>query len=419
MQSPRTASRRPSLARSRLTLVLLAAAAAVALVTPACAIYDDTWEGECITDCLPTVEEPACSSPLECFENETCGDDGVCHSGNCRFWGCVAGYSCVTTDRGTAECQQGDGSTTGEGGEGQGAADGNGGAGGDSTVDGSGGAGGSTVDGTGGAGGATGAGGEAAVIQCGNPGDCDAGLTCGEDGTCQPGSCEDVPCIEGYVCGERGTCEHQNAAACGDDDECDGASGALCVGGTCTAPEDLCFDRAQCPDGSSCADGKCIPSCADDEGCPDSFLCDEDRGICSLPAEPCAISDECGSTDRVCVAGACVPRSDGATCALGDVWVDNGCLPEQRVTFTCTVDGTQAECSAGLLCVHGACFVSCDPPDQDACAAIPGFEQCKTVDTAADTYAVCGSADNLGGECDPTLEVECDVGLVCVDGTCR
>ena len=66
---------------------------------PACAIYSDSWEGECITDCLPVVEAPTCSSPFECLETETCGDDGACHSGNCRFWGCVEGYSCVTTER--------------------------------------------------------------------------------------------------------------------------------------------------------------------------------------------------------------------------------------------------------------------------------------------------------------------------------
>jgi hypothetical protein len=321
MLSPRTASRRSSLARSSLALALIAAATGLAVVSPACAIYDDTWEGECITDCLPAEEEPACTSPLECFENETCGEDGVCHSGNCRFWGCVAGYSCVTTDRGTAECQQGDGSTTGQGGGGEGGSEGTGGAGGESP-DGAGGAGGGT--GEGGAGGATGAGGEGTVVQCGNPDDCDEGTTCGEDGTCQRGTCDDVPCVEGYVCGERGACERQNAAGCGEDDDCGGASGALCVGGICTAREDLCFDRAQCPVGSSCADGKCIPSCAGDERCPDGFLCDEDRGICSVPAEPCAITDECGSTDRVCVAGACVPRADGASCPAGDVWVDNG-----------------------------------------------------------------------------------------------
>ncbi len=417
MQSLRTASLRARL-RVALTLAASAAAttAAAVVLAPGCAIYDGTWEGDCIEDCQPVPTGPACASPLECFENETCGDDGLCHSGNCRFWGCVAGYSCVVTASQTAECQPGDGSTTqGVGGEGGGqggeAAEGGGGAGGS----------GGEAEGGGGAGGddPTGAGGGVTVVHCGNPGDCAGEETCGEDGQCAAGDCDEVPCVEGYVCGEAGLCERQNAAGCGDDPDCDTAQGARCVGGLCTAREDLCFDRAQCPSGSSCAGGVCIPSCAGDDRCSDAWTCDTDRGICSVAADPCTITADCDDAARVCVAGACVPRADGATCPAGDVWVENGCIPEQRVTFSCTVEGEQAECSAGLLCVHGACFVSCDPPAQDACAAIPGFEICKEVVTADGTFAVCGSANNLGGACDPTRDVGCDVGLLCVDGTCR
>jgi len=385
--------------------------AVAGLTAPGCAIYDDAWTGDCILDCQPPTDALACAGPADCMENETCGEDGRCHSGNCTFWGCVAGTTCEVTERGTAECVPGDG---GQGGAGQGGAGpGGGDQGGAGPGGGEGGAGGQG----GGEGGAGGQGGGASSTYCGNPDDCGAGETCGDRGTCEPGTCAEVPCVAGFVCGDDGVCRHQNAAGCGEDADCAG-DGARCVSGLCTAPADLCFDQVQCPGGDACVDGKCFATCVDDATCPDGFACDVPRGVCTVPTDPCERTADCGAADRVCVDGACVPRSSGTICPVGSIWVENGCLAEQRATFACTTDGEQAECAAGLVCVHRTCFVSCDPPAQNACAAIPGFEQCKDVATAGDTYAVCGSDANLGGECDPTLGVACDAGLVCVDGSC-
>jgi hypothetical protein len=397
-------------ARGRAVGLALAAAALLgggALLAPGCAIYDDEWTGECILDCQPPPEEPSCAAPSDCLANETCGDDGRCHSGNCRFWGCVAGYACIVTDRGTAECEPGDGGGGGAGGSG---AAGEGGAGGATGAGGS---------GEGGAGGAGGSGGGDRGVSCGNPDDCAEGETCSAAGVCEAGECPDVACAPGFVCGDDGACHPQNAAACGDDADCAAAGeGSLCVSGLCTAREDLCFDRVQCAAGSACVDGKCTAACVDDGGCPGAYLCDEARGVCTVPAEPCSITADCGADDRVCVAGACVPRASGTVCPVGQVWVENGCIPEQRATFACTTEGEQAECASGLLCVRRTCFVSCDPPAQNACDAIPGFEQCTTVQGEADTYGVCGSGTNLGGECDPPAGIGCEAGAICVDGTC-
>lgn len=405
--APRPASRRGA----GLALAGLAVLAVAGLASPGCAIYDDEWTGDCILDCQPPTDALACAGPSECLENETCGEDGRCHSGNCRFWGCVEGYGCEVTDRSTAECVPGGG----QGGQGAGGDQGGGDQGGSGPGGGDQGGGGG--GGEGGEGGAGGSGGGPTVTHCGNPDDCGAGETCSDRGTCEPGTCADVPCVAGFVCGEEGACQHQNAAGCGEDADCTGD--ARCVSGLCTSPADLCFDQVQCPGGDACVEGKCTATCVDDGSCPDGFSCDLARGVCTVPTDPCERTADCGAADRVCVGGACVPRADGTVCPVGSIWVENGCLAEQRATFACTTDGEQAECAAGLICVHRTCFVSCDPPDQGACAAIPGFEQCKEVATAGDTFAVCGSDANLGGECDPTLGVACDQGLVCIDGSCR
>lgn len=400
----------PIVLRARLALGLFAAGCFAAALS-SCALYDDTWEGGCILDCEPEPEG-GCAGPADCAQNETCGGDAECHPGNCSYWGCVDGYSCVVTESRTAECVLGDGaaSTAGTGGAGEGGSGGEGG----------GGTGGAT--GTGGEGG-TGAGGAEDVVHCGAPDDCGDESTCDVDGACQVGTCDDFDCIFGFVCDE-GQCVRQNAAGCSDDEDC-GEAGERCVSGICTAPADLCFDGVQCRAGSSCADGKCVPSCTEDDACPEAYECDTARGICSIPAIPCDVTDDCDGSDAVCVDGACVPRvADGSggdppTCDEGEVWVDNGCIPDQAAIFSCSEEGVQAECADGLLCVHRTCFVPCAPPDEAACDAIPGFENCADLTAETGSFEVCAADGHLGGDCDPSRGIECDDALVCVDGTCR
>ncbi len=283
------------------------------------------------------------------------------------------------------------------------------------------GTGGSATTGTGGAGtGGTGAGG-GSVIWCGNPDDCLASETCAPDGTCQPGGCDLQGCIFGYVCDPASnTCVAENPASCGSDSDCSGfGSSYRCVSGNCTAPQDQCFDQTQCPSGDVCADGKCVQSCGNGETCSAAYTCDAGVGLCDQPAQGCAITNDCGSASLVCVDGACVPRSDGATCPSGTTWVENGCIPDQSAIFVCSLDGMQDACASGSICLHHSCYISCETPNQNACSALPDFDQCKAVTTPSGSHQVCGSTDNLGSECDPTAGNNCTAGLVCIDGFCK
>jgi len=333
-----------------------------------------------------------CNEPSDCGENETCGEDGYCHPGDCTIWGCNAGYTCeIDSNTLTASCVP-----SGTGGSG-----------------GTAGAGGSAGSGGGGTGGS------GPVVYCGNPDDCAAGTTCGPDGTCQPGDCVAVGCIYGFTCNAiDGECK-PGPNACGEDADCAGfGAGYLCVSGICTAPADQCVDQTQCGSGQKCAAGKCTDGCTADADCSAGFLCNVELGICNVPAEPCTITNDCGSADQVCVDGACVPRSDGGTCDPGDVWVENGCIPNQSGVFVCNVDGQQDVCAQGSICLHKSCYISCEPPNQNVCDGLIGFNQCKSVTTSSGAHSVCGSSENLGSECDPQLGQGCAIGI-CIDGYCK
>jgi hypothetical protein len=191
------------------------------------------------------------------------------------------------------------------------------------------------------------------------------------------------------------------------------------VSGECTAPADQCFDGTQCPSGDVCADGKCTPACAGDRDCPEVYLCTEDVGLCNAPSQSCTITNDCGGPDLVCVDGGCFPRAEGGACSPGTVWVENGCIPDQSALFVCNVDGTQDACAAGSICLHHSCYISCAPPNGNACAALPDFDQCKAVTTPSGTHQVCGSNENLGSECDPTAGLDCAPGSICIDGFCE
>jgi hypothetical protein len=367
-----------------------------------CPIYDDDDYGTSSDDdcrgskCDPGPE-PGCEAPSDCGINETCGSDGECHVGDCTLWGCSSGFECTLNDDQTTTCQEpGSTSSSGEGGAG---------AGGGAGVGGAGGAGGSPLD----------------PVYCGNPDDCGAGETCAPSGICTAGDCSKIGCIYGYACSGGLVCKPANPAACSDDAQCSGfGAGYLCVSGICTAPSDQCSDQTQCPASNKCADGKCTTACAANADCPTGYDCNMTLGVCSKPTVPCSVTNDCGGPDSVCVDGACVPRSNAGMCPKDHVWVANGCIPTQSATFFCNADGQQDSCAAGSVCLHHNCYLSCEAPNPTtSCDNLPSFNVCKEVTTSSGAHKVCGSNQNLGSECDPTLGSVCSGNKACIDGFCK
>jgi hypothetical protein len=256
-----------------------------------------------------------------------------------------------------------------------------------------------------------------------------------------PGPCSGSnTCIFGYTCGTDGTCQGATNA-CDKDSDC--ASGSLCIagpsgGGMCTPAANQCFDQSQCGANENCVNGKCTLSCTTSADCRDGYTCDTTHGICTVPGQTCTITNDCGSASYVCVGGTCVPRSNNGTCPnSNDVWTENGCIPNQAATFNCTQEGqlgsgtgtSGVSCAAGSICLHRDCWISCDAPNQNACASQTILNTCKpVVDTAAaspdggiTTFDVCGTSMNLGNQCGAGSagNASCSSGFICIDGYCK
>jgi hypothetical protein len=380
-------------------LHLLGFAGLLASILAGCPIFSGDGNGGS-GSCVGPQCGSGCTTSADCPQNETCGSDNQCHAGDCTFSGCPSGQHCVIDPTSqTASCQPG---SSGSGGSG---------------------AGGSSTGGSTGTGGTTGT-----PVYCGHPADCNNAQICSLDGTCKPAPCSATnTCIFGYTCMADGTCQSSTPNACDSDAAC--MAGSVCIaggdgkGGVCTPVANQCFDGSQCGPNEKCVSGKCTLGCTTNMDCRDGFNCDTTHGICTTPVKTCKITNDCGSSMQVCVGGACVPRSNGGTCPNpGDVWTENGCIPNQGATFTCVNDGMQDACAPGSICLHHDCWISCDPPNQNACAnQPPGLNACKPVVDATKTYNVCGSAMNLGNQCGPGAPnmAMCTGANVCIDGFCK
>lgn len=369
----------------------------------------------------------ACTTPDACGANAVCGKDGRCHSGDCSFSGCVSGYDCVLNENKVYSCRK-----TGPGADGGAGAAGSEAGVSDASQEGSNDGGiESGSEGGGFDGSADGAAEASKAVYCGHPGDCDAGQVCAPDFTCQNGSCTALGCANGYVCsgvGVDAVCVPANPAACIVDGDCKTA-GNKCINGICTGPADLCTDKTQCPGGdqdkANCVDGKCAKSCSPNpdagKSCDYGYTCDNTRGVCVVPSPSCTRTADCGDISLVCVGNACVPRClKGNVCGAGTVCVANGCAPDQKPVFGCTVDGQRDSCAASSVCLHHSCYISCADPNPLACDNNPpALSVCKTVTTPSGPHKVCGSNQNLGSECDPTSGQGCTPGKICIDGFCR
>lgn len=260
---------------------------------------------------------------------------------------------------------------------------------------------------------------------------CDTGRVCKDNGSgafyCASTvtDCRATGCVSGYACTGPSLgaylCTSTDPNACVADGDCAAKTGAgsLCLGGLCKAPKDLCSDSTQCKDGTSCVDGRCTTKCT--STCASGYSCDATTGLCTAGAGQTSCE-----TGKKLVNGRCVTAAatDGA-CATGTVSVAGGCVVDDRPTFFCdqsgTADGAQDKCSAGSICLHHNCYVTCDPAVATSCATVDKFNVCKEVTTSSGAHNVCGSSTNLGSQCDPTATPPktCTGALLCIDGFCK
>jgi hypothetical protein len=267
--------------------------------------------------------------------------------------------------------------------------------------------------------------------RCAKPEDCPSGFTCSATNVCVRGDCATAGCPTGYACKLSGgslrcvggpSRDGGTGPDCTRDAECSAAgAGAKCLNGECITAENQCSDATQCPGANvQCVDGACTPACDANTPCPIGYACDRAKGVCTANPTPCGSGQTCGG-GAVCVGDRCVaPCSNDGACPAGLVCVAGGCIPNQKPQFVCQTDGQQDSCNTGSICLRRNCYIACDPTaDVAQCRTADRFNQCKSVSTANGTFAVCGSATNLGTECDPAQNKLCPSTKICIDGFCR
>jgi MYXO-CTERM domain-containing protein len=216
-------------------------------------------------------------------------------------------------------------------------------------------------------------GGEACAT--GKKGLCAQGIT-----ACQQGSlvCTDIFAPKGESCD-------------GVDEDCDG----------------VIDNDAVCPPKQVCQNGRCVPSCQQNEfPCAAGTECDKATGRC-LRLE--CVDKSCPA-DQVCRAGSCGVPCEGVTCPRGQTCVSDACVD------LCA----GVSCAPGQVCREGVCLSGCSSCDGVSCAKGLACDP-KTNDCADPSCsAPCpeGTFCKAGACVDACDGVACPPGQSCAKGSC-
>lgn|GEM_PF-898311 len=180
-------------------------------------------------------------------------------------------------------------------------------------------------------------------------------------GECRPGKF--VCTRNGWIC--RNSVGPQPEICDGKDNDCDG---------TADTP-------VECPGGSMCEQGECVPRCQDSEfPCPADRLCK--NGFC---VKSKCVNVDCQPGFYCNEDGTCRDRCEGVTCATGASCVDGSCA-----------DCTSLGCGDGKICHNSACIIN----------------PCATVICEAGQFC------REGGCIKSCSSVSCETGQRCRDGQC-
>ncbi len=273
--------------------------------------------------------------------------------------------------------------------------------------------------------------------------DCDPGDVCangrcvdGGGDVCDPNPCREPPPVrcdgaDRLVAADRGDClDADGDAVCAYPTErapC--ADGQVCLGGECVRP-----------DGDPCDADPCVDppptGCTADAG---ARILYGEAGDCSevdgrVQCEYDSREEACGDRE-VCLAGRCIaggndlcdpnpcreppgPRCDGNGRIVPQ---GPGLCIEADDRAVCEYEEVREACPDGRVCVEGACVeAGADVCDPNPCLGAPA-DRCADDGVTRVTHespGVCREADGEP-ECEYLeLNVECEVGEVCVGGRC-
>jgi hypothetical protein len=207
----------------------------------------------------------------------------------------------------------------------------------------------------------------------------------------------DESCVTGVCLREsrQGQQSHWRGGYCSGDCE-----KQECPSGTCVRLGDgryycasSCTRTSDCRDGYACAtaSGACLPDCRLGWSCGSTIACNDETGICDLPAgAPRPIGAPC-TWNAECASGLCTPEN---TRSGPTYWTGGSC------TQHCPIP----KCPTGSVCVpfepsDGYCVASCDSPT--GCRA--GY--------------VCAALDVPGCLPDCSLGWSCGTSLLCDGAT--
>ena len=293
---------------------------------------------------------------------------------------------------------------------------------------------------------------------------CSDGLPCNGAEVCQAGICQPgTPIGEGASCNSGNPCTNNDVCRSG-----------VCVAGTVRPDGASCSDGKPCNGAETCLAGVCKPgapalngtSCGDAEPCNGIDTCQ--GGACvtgTVPAEgsPCSDGFACNGAE-VCHAGVCTPGQrppDGTSCSDGNPCngaetceagiCRGGTAPDCDDHNDCTVDscdkdvgckhvprsngtncGDHDPCNGQETCQSGVCSPGTPPPAGTACDdgnSCNGIESCQNQKCTAGTPLpdgqscadanVCNGLETcLHGACVGGNPLQCSDGNPCTTDSC-